>query len=115
MAHSPAMGAAAPATPATADVEGTAISIALLGRGALTEIAALCSVALAALETNNACGGEDLALLLTVIEQKAQDIANCIDAEAEQINIKVGCHRAAKRRAARAARTAELAALGVRA
>ncbi len=115
MAHSPAMGATAPATPTTDDFEGTAACIAELGHGALSEIAALCSVALAALETDNACGGEDVALLLTVIEQKAQDIANCIDAEAEQINIRVGCHRAAKRRAARAARTATLASMGVRA
>lgn len=100
MANTNTRGASAPAI-SQKDVEHAAASIAHLGHGALNEIAALCTVALAAMETSGACEGEDLALLLQVMHQKASDIANCIDYEALQINLMLDCPRATKRRAAR--------------
>lgn len=102
MAHSPAMGAAAPATSLSPfQLQTTAEVLALLGRGALTEISALCTVSLAALETSGTWDTEDLALCLQMIRSKADDIANCIDHEASEVNIDLTCPRFAARRAAR--------------
>lgn len=103
MAHSPALGTPAAALTDAARVESVAHDIALLSSGALSEISALCSLSLAALESPGTFHLEHLALCIQVIRAKADDIANCIDYEAEQINIIAECPRVIARRAARQA------------
>lgn len=83
---------------------GAADTLAHLGFGALREISALCSISLSALENPGTLHLEHIALCLEVMRDKADDIANCIDHEAEQVNLSISCPRATARHAARRAR-----------